>query len=75
VGGWVYRVYAMANISALVNTEWMFGIAFSNNTVEDWANPFEVAQFVEEYLGDHLMGLQVSPPYSLSLSLLSEGRS
>jgi len=65
----------MANISALVNTEWMFGIAFSNNTVEDWANPFEVAQFVEEYLGDHLMGLQVSPPYSLSLSLLSEGRS
>ncbi|KAL7413310.1 hypothetical protein BDY24DRAFT_389626 [Mrakia frigida] len=53
-------VYAMSNISALVNTEWMFGIAFVNNTVENWANPFEVAQFVESYLGDNLMGLQLA---------------
>lgn len=62
----------MANISALVNTEWMFGIAFANNTVENWSNPFEVAQFVEEYLGDNLMGLQVSFTLSLDLAIENE---
>lgn len=49
----------MNNISALVGVEWMFGIAFVNDTVEGWTNPFEVALFAEETLGDNLMGLQV----------------
>ena len=53
----------MKEVSKLVDTQWMYGIAFINNTVENWSNPFEVAQYVEEQLAGNLLGLQVSSPH------------
>lgn len=53
-------IYAMTNISALVDSEWYFGIAFSNNTVDGWTNEMEVVQFVEAELGSNLIGFQLA---------------
>lgn len=57
----------MKEVSKLVDTQWMYGIAFANNTVETWTNPFEVAQYVETQLAGNLLGLQVSVSLSPAL--------
>lgn len=53
-------IYAMSNTTALVNTQWVFGAAFINGTVDGWDNPLRVVDFVEEHLGDNLIGIQLS---------------
>ncbi|CDZ97104.1 Glycoside hydrolase, superfamily [Phaffia rhodozyma] len=53
-------VYAMMNVSSLVNTEWYFGLAFANDTVSGWTNAMEVARFVEDSLGSNLIGFQLA---------------
>ena len=53
-------IEAMKQVSKLVDTQWMYGIAFLNNTVEDWKNPFEVALYVENQLAGNLLGLQIA---------------
>ncbi|KAF8576860.1 glycoside hydrolase family 79 protein [Ramaria rubella] len=49
-------IYAMANISALVNTQWYIGVPFN-----DTSNPrLEIAESGEQILGDFLLGLQLA---------------
>ncbi|KAH9914072.1 glycoside hydrolase family 79 protein [Epithele typhae] len=49
-------LYMLANVSSLVNVDWFLGIPF-NDTV-NWR--FEIAEYGEAILGDHLLGFQVS---------------
>lgn len=53
-------IYAMANITDLVQTQWVFGAAFANDTVAGWDSPLRVVDFVEQVLGDNLIGIQLS---------------
>ena len=50
-------LYAMTNISALLGTDWYFGLPF-NNTLNDTGIATVVA-LVEEVLGSHLLALQL----------------
>ena len=53
-------LYAMANISSLVGTQWYFGLAFNQSDVTDIGdNPSLVAEYAQEILGDNLLGLVV----------------
>ncbi|KAF8591731.1 glycoside hydrolase family 79 protein [Ramaria rubella] len=48
-------IYAMANITSLVNTQWFLGVPFN-----DTANPrLGIAEYGEQILGQSLIGLQV----------------
>lgn len=52
--------YAMSNISALVDTEWYFGLPFNKTDVENQIpNIPEVATYAQRILGDRLLGLQL----------------
>lgn len=50
----------MSNVTALVNAQWVFGVAFINGTADGWDNPLHVVDFVEQHLGDNLIGMQLS---------------
>ncbi|ORY23372.1 hypothetical protein BCR39DRAFT_507851 [Naematelia encephala] len=49
--------YAMANITNLVGTQWMFGLSFNESEVENpTGNPPLAAHYAQQILGPHLIG-------------------
>ena len=53
-------LYVMSNISAHVNAQWYFGLAFNETDV---AGPIPnihiAAKYAEDILGEHLLGLVI----------------
>jgi hypothetical protein len=50
----------MANISAITDTEWFFGLPFNQSDVDNQIpNIPEIAQYAQQILGSKLLGLQL----------------